>query len=153
MRNHEAKKIMKTIKAIGVVILGLITITILSYATDFLLESIGVYPPFEEQLKDGFNNPRMILIALIYRSIYGVVGCYVAASLSPNKQMQYAMIVGAIDLVLGTMGSIAMWHLSPTWYQISLLTLVLPSAWLGGKLATCSPTQFSRMKREELHAN
>ncbi|CAN5452985.1 hypothetical protein BH09BAC3_BH09BAC3_14850 [soil metagenome] len=143
---------MKTIKAIGVIFLGLITITALSYATDFFLESIGMYPPFEEQLKYGFNNPRLISIALIYRSIYGVVGCFLAASLSPGKPMRYAMIVGAIGLVLGTMGSIAMWHLSPAWYQISLLTLVLPSAWLGGTLAMRSPIRFSRIKKEELLA-
>lgn len=123
-----------TFKSIGAVFAGLVAIFVLSSATDFVLEATGVYPPLDEQLKYGFNTPWMISLAIIYRSIYSIAGCYLAASLAPSRPMRHAMILGGVGFAISILGTIIMWDKSPAWYPISLVILALPCAWFGGKL-------------------
>lgn len=67
---------MKTLKSIGAIVVGIITIVVLSTLTDFVLEKLGVFPPPEQ----GLFITWMLLVAFIYRSIYAVIGGYITAS-------------------------------------------------------------------------
>ncbi len=123
-----------TIKSIGAVLAGFITVFALSVVTDTILEKLGVFPP---QNDPGSSLPWMLMLALIYRSIYAIVGFYVAATLAPSRPMRHAIILGIIGLVFAILGMIANWDkstASTAWYPISLVILTLPCAWLGGKL-------------------
>jgi hypothetical protein len=123
-----------TIKSIGAVLAGFITVFALSVVTDTILVKLGVFPP---QNDPGSSLPWMLMLALIYRSIYAIVGFYVAATLAPSRPMRHAIILGIIGLVFAILGMIANWDkstASTAWYPISLVILTLPCAWLGGKL-------------------
>ncbi len=123
-----------TFKSIGAVLAGLITDFGLTVGTDTVLEKLGIFPP---QNQPASYASWMLMLALIYRSIYAVVGCYAAASLAPSRPMRHAIIVGVIGVVLATLGSIANWDKSSAataWYPILLILLTLPCAWLGGRL-------------------
>ena len=52
--------------------------------------------------------------------------------------MWHAMVLGAIGVVLSTLGTVATWDkgpgFGPKWYPISLIVTSLPCAWLGAKL-------------------
>jgi hypothetical protein len=50
--------------------------------------------------------------------------------------MRYAMILGFIGLVLGTLGAVATipMHLGPAWYPIAIAATAVPCAWIGGAL-------------------
>jgi uncharacterized membrane protein YjfL (UPF0719 family) len=87
-------------------------------------------------MKQPFDlNPVwFILFVIFYRTIYGVVGTYVTASLAPNNPMRHAMIGGFIGLAISLAGAILRREDGPGWYAISLVVLALPTAWLGGKL-------------------
>ncbi len=122
------------LKSIGAVLAGLVAIFVLSLATDFLLESIGIFPSFKEQREHGLYIWWALMIALIYRCIYSVAGCYLAATLAPNRPMLHAMILGVIGLFLTVIDTIVAWDKSAAWYPISLVVLALPCAWLGGTL-------------------
>jgi Flp pilus assembly pilin Flp len=52
-----------TVKSIVAVLAGFITVVILSVGRDFVLESLGIFPPQSEPLA---ATPLMLLIALIY---------------------------------------------------------------------------------------
>lgn len=119
-----------TLKSIGAILAGFITLVILSIATDMILETTGLMQtnPFDA------NPWWLIVIVIIYRNVYSTAGCYLAARLAPNKPMRHAMILGSIGFVLTIVGAIAMWDVPPHWYPLTLATLALPSAWLGGKL-------------------
>lgn len=127
-----------TFKSIGAVLVGFITVFVLSVATDFVLETFGVFPGFEEQLAHGLYITWMLVLALVYRSIYTVIGGYVTAVLAPNRPMRHAVILGIIGIAAATLGAIATWGkgLGPEWYSISLIVFALPCTWLGGKLKT-----------------
>lgn len=119
-------------KSIGAVLLGLITVIVLSLGTDQVFHSLGVYPPWGDPMRETSDN----LLALLYRTVYGVLGGYIAARFAPGNPMRHAMVLGFIGLVLSAAGAVATipMDLGPSWYPISLVLVALPGAWLGGVL-------------------
>ncbi|SRR5258706_6748815 len=121
----------ETFKSIGAILAGFITVFILSVVTDLILEKLGIFPP---QTQPESYTWWMLLIALVYRSIYSVAGFYLAARLAPNRPMRHAIILGVIGTLFATLGAIANWNLSANWYPVLLVLVTLPCAWLGGRL-------------------
>ncbi|RYD73551.1 MAG: hypothetical protein EOP53_19895 [Sphingobacteriales bacterium] len=118
-------------RSILAIVAGIAAGAILSIVTDKILEITGILQtePFDA------NPAWLIIIIIIYRTIFNGTGAYIAARLAPNKPVKHAMILGGIGVILGTTGAIAMWHIPPHWYPVSLVILTLPAAWIGGKLA------------------
>jgi hypothetical protein len=123
-----------TLKSIGAILAGIITIVVLSNGTDIVLEALGVYPPVEEQLEHGFDTWWMAMLALIYRDIYTVAGGYITAALAPNRPGRHAMILGIVGVTLSILGAIATWGITLAGFSILLVVLALPGAWFGGKV-------------------
>ena len=119
------------LQSIGAVILAIATGAILSITTDKILEKTGA------MTNDSFDaNPAwLIMLLVLYRTIYNIVGSYLLAKLTPNNPMKHVIVLGIIGVALGIIGTIVMWHIPPRWYPITLVIFTLPSAWLGGKLA------------------
>jgi hypothetical protein len=117
------------VKSIGAVFAGLIFIVITHTATDAILEGAGVLP------KDNlFVGTGLILLVIGYRAVFSFIGCYLTAMLAPHSPMKHALILGALGLVLGSIGAIVAAGLGPGWYAWTLAVIALPIAWLGGKL-------------------
>ena len=123
---------MNILKSIGAILAGMVFIVVTHTATDFVLESLGIFP----QPGQGFNTTWMVVTATIYRSIYTVGGGYVTAVLAPEPRMRYVLILGLIGLVISSLAAVATipMKLGPAWYPIALAVLALPCVWLGGKL-------------------
>jgi hypothetical protein len=122
------------LKSAAAVLAGFILVLFLSVVTDSLFESTDIFPPVTAP---GSFLPWMLLVALIYRSIYAVAGGYVTAALAPGRAMKHVVALGIIGLMFATLGAVANWSaavISGTWYPIALIVLTLPSVWLGGKL-------------------
>jgi len=120
---------MNLLKSTGAVLAGFVFVVIISIATDETLMRTGIMKqPFD------LNPVWFILFVILYRTIYGVVGAYITASLAPNNPMRHAMIGGFIGLAISLAGAILRREDGPGWYAISLVVLALPTAWLGGKL-------------------
>ena len=118
------------LKSVGAVLLGIIVIFITSIGTDMLLEKIGVFPP----IGDTTYTRGMLLFALLYRCLYGILGSYITAKVAPQRPMFHALILGSVGVILSTFGTIVGWDLSAHWYPIALIISSLPCAWLGGFL-------------------
>ena len=125
---------MKILQGIGAILAGMVFIVATHTATDFVLESLGIFTPPNE----GFHTTWMVVTATIYRSIYVIAGGYITAALAPKPPMRYVLILGIIGIVMSTLGAIATIPLgiSPAWYPIALVVLALPCVWLGGRLRT-----------------
>jgi len=123
---------MNILKGIGAILAGMIFIVVSHTGTDYVLETLGIFPPRNE----GLHITWMVVTATIYRSIFTVVGGYITAALAPNPPMRYVLILGIIGLALGTIAAIVTipMGLGPAWYPIALAVLALPCVWLGGKL-------------------
>lgn len=120
------------LRSTGAVFSGLITVVVLSLGTDQVFHVLDVYPPWGAPMR----NPGLCLLALSYRTLFGVAGSYIAARLAPRNPMRHAMVLGAIGFVLSLAGAIATipMDLGPAWYPVSLVVTALPGAWLGGIL-------------------
>jgi uncharacterized membrane protein len=118
----------RVLRSIGAVLAGLVAIFVLSTATDVALHAAGVFPPWGVRMSDS-----LFLLALSYRIVYGVAGCYVAARLAPDRPMLHAVALGAVGVVFSTAGAAAMWDAGPAWYSLAVIAVAMPSAWAGGK--------------------
>jgi len=116
------------LRRIGAVFAGLLAIFVLSTATDVALHA-GIFPSWSERMNDA-----LFLLALAYRIVYGVAGCYVTARLAPDRPMQHALALGALGLVFSTAGAVVMWDAGPAWYSLAVIAIAMPCAWAGGKL-------------------
>ena len=120
------------LRSTAAVLFGFIAVVALSLGTDQVLHVLEVYPPWGQPMYDT----GLVLLALSYRCVYGVVGSYIAARFAPRNPMRHAMALGGIGLVLSTAAAIATipMNLGPSWFPIALVLTALPCAWLGGVL-------------------
>lgn len=104
---------------------------VLSIGTDWGLGAFGLAPPQSERWPD-----QLLLVAAMYRSIYGVIAGYVIAWLAPNRPMGHALFAGALGMLVSALGAIAAWSSTAGqhWYPMALALTAIPTAWLGAKL-------------------
>ena len=121
---------MAVLKSILAVIAGIVFIVAFSTATDMALAKT-VMP----SMNTPNAGPSVLAIALAYRTVYGVVGGWIAAKLAPSRPVTHAVVLGAIGTLASLAGVIAMWSFGQHWYPIALVMLSLPECWLGGRLA------------------
>jgi hypothetical protein len=122
-------------RSLVAVIAGLLLNVVLSTATDVVLALAGVFPPLSQYGEASLFSHSMLALAFMYRTLFGVLGCYVTARLAPQRPLLHAMILGAVGFVIGVAGAIVMWDASQAWYALGIIAVTLPSAWLGGTLA------------------
>ena len=122
-------------RSLGALAAGFVVVVVLTLATDIALHAAGVLPP----LGQPTNNPLVLLLATVYRTIYGVAGSYITARLAPDRPMQHALAGGVVGLILSTVGAAVTWNKGPAfgphWYPVALVVLAMPTAWVGGRLA------------------
>jgi hypothetical protein len=120
-------------RSVGAVIAGALVGILLSIGTDALLRRVGIFPAL-----DQVSTNAMLGFATAYRTLYGILGSYIAARLAPSRPMVHVMVLGSLGLVATTLGTVTTWNKGPAygphWYPIALIVLALPTAWAGGKL-------------------
>ena len=62
-------------RSTGAVLVGFLAVVVLSLTTDQALHMLDVYPPWGQPMRE----PGLCLLALSYRTVYAVVGSYIAA--------------------------------------------------------------------------
>ena len=127
----ETRRPRRTLRQIGAVLAGLLAIFAITTVTDIVLHATGIFPPWGQPMSSA-----LFLVALAYRIVYGVLGCYIAARLAPDHPMRHAVALGVVGVVLSTAGAVAMWEAGPAWYSLAVIGISIPCAWVGGKLAT-----------------
>ena len=120
-------------RGVAAVLAGLAVIVVLSLGTDAVLHATGVFPGWGHPMGDG-----LFVLATAYRSLYAVAGCALAARLAPDRPLLHALALGALGVVVSTVGAVSTWsagpEFGPHWYPLTLIATSLPLAWLGGTL-------------------
>jgi hypothetical protein len=123
----------RTLRHVGAVVAGLLANVVLGVGTDLVLHATSVFPPFGQPMGEG-----LFLLALTYRTAYGVLGCWLAARLAPDRPLRAAWVLGVLGFAIGTTGALATWdagpEFGPKWYAVAVAVIALPCAWLGGRL-------------------
>ena len=116
-------------KSIGVILLTFISITLLSIATDFLLESIGILP----DPKKGLFDTWAIILVLAYRGIYTIFAGFIIAKLAPSKAILHAIILGAVGIIITILATNdpSFADKAPLWFGYTMAVITIPCLWLG----------------------
>ena len=122
-------------RSVLAVVAGLVANVVLATATDLALVAAGVFPPLSEFGNPAAYSDSLLLLALVYRTIYGVLGCYLTARLAPRRSMAHSLTLGGIGFLIGTIGAVATWAEWTHWYSLAIIATTLPAAWLGARLA------------------
>lgn len=132
-QRQENRFFRRIIRGAGAVLAGLLITIALSVGSDFILHTTGVYPPWGVPMLDS-----QFVLAVLYRSVYGVLGSYISALLAVERPMLHALVLGVIGCVLAIAGTVATWNGGPEfarkWYPITLIIISIPCGWLGGRL-------------------
>ena len=120
-------------RSVLAVLAGFVVIFVLSLGTDGILHATGVYPPWGQTMADSLFG-----LATAYRILYGVLGCWVAARLAPDRPMAHALALGVIGFAFSFAGLVFAQkqgpEFGPLWYAIAIVAIALPCAWAGGWL-------------------
>jgi hypothetical protein len=122
-------------RSILAVLAGMIIGIALTLGTDEVLHLARVYPPWGASM---IGYDWTLLLATVYRTIYGILGSYITARLAPNRPMLHSMILGILGFAASLLGAVVTWNggpaFGPHWYPVALVVLALPTTWAGAKL-------------------
>lgn len=118
------------IRSILAIVLGFMFIAALAGITGGALASAGIMPAGSEPVTDT----GLVLLETAYVAIFAIAGCWLAARLAPDRPMRHALILGFLGLVFNVIAAAATWGLRPAWAIVLNLALVMPYAWIGGRL-------------------
>lgn len=124
------------LKDIGAVIVGFLTVVVLSVGADMVLESLGIMPLADHP---ELYSSMHLVIALVYRSAFTIIGGYVTALMSATKPMRNVIILAVVGTIFGAIGTFSNWdkaQATGTWYPIVLLLISPFCVWFGGWLKT-----------------
>jgi hypothetical protein len=134
---NDTERLRRIGRSLAALLAGMLVGMALSLGTDIVLHAMGVFPPWGESMA-GFEGA--LLLATVYRTVYGVAASYIIARLAPDRPMQHALVGGIIGLAASSVGAAVTWNKGPAfgphWYPLALIVLALPQAWVGGKLRT-----------------
>lgn len=117
------------LRSIAAVFAGIVSIFALSIVGDFFFHSLSGTPNDQPMYDNG-----LLAIALGYRAVFGVLSSMVVAWLAPSHKVGHALVFGAIGVAIGTLGAVAMWSYAVPWYNVSVILVTLPAAWVGARL-------------------
>lgn len=108
-----------------------------------LVEAIGhvIFPPppgidlaDPEALRALISQLPLGAIVLVAWGLGALVGGVTAALTAGRSYIAHALIVGGIQMAFGILTMLMIPH--PLWFVIASFAIVIPSAWLGARLAT-----------------
>ena len=118
------------VRSILAVVAGFVVIGALSFGTDAALRAAGVLPAATEPI----SSIPLLLLMMAYIAVFAIFGCWLTAYLAPSHPMRHALILGVLGLAFNLLSTAAVWNLYPKWYIVVSLALVMPYAWIGGRL-------------------
>jgi hypothetical protein len=118
------------VRSILAVVAGFLLIGTLAFGTGAVLAATGVFPPATEPVTDLGR----LLLETVYVAAFAIAGCWLAAFLAPDRPMRHALVLGVLGLAFNLAMAPATWDLRPSWSIVLNLVLVMPYAWIGGRL-------------------
>ena len=130
---HASPHSRRLLRSAVALLFGFVAVAMLSLGTDQLMHMLEIYPPWGQPMLD----PALNLLAFAYRSVYAILGGFIAARLAPHAPMGHALALGIVGFALSTVGAvvaITTYDLGPDWYPVALALTAVPCSWLGGVL-------------------
>jgi hypothetical protein len=119
------------LRSIAAIAAGFLFIFVLSFGADAALRAAM---PSAFSPSGRVDSIPVLLLIQAYVLVFAVSGCYLTARLAPNRPLRHALILGLLGLAFNIVGRAIMWDTAPAWDHVMGIALVMPAAWLGGRL-------------------
>jgi hypothetical protein len=119
------------LRSIAAVLFGFVLIGALSIGADLVLKQAM---PTAFDAAGRVDTIPVLLLMMGYVGLFATTGCYLTARLAPRRPMLHALVLGTLGLAFNVAGTMTLWDTAPAWYHVASLALVMPYAWLGGRL-------------------
>jgi len=120
------------LRSILAIVVGFLVIGGLVGVTDLAMHSVV---PDRFAANGGVTDPLLLMITELYVFVYAAFGCWLCARIAGRRPMFHALVLGVLGFIFNIVGTSMTWQLYPAWYHIVALILVMPAAWLGGRIA------------------
>lgn len=80
------------------------------------------------------EHAGFLVAYIVYSAVLSVLAGYVTAAVRAASPMPAVWILAALQLALGLVFEISAWSLTPAWYHIIFLALIVPATVYGGVL-------------------
>lgn len=117
-------------KSIGAIIGGFVSVAVLSIATDYIFETLGIFP---SSTHPELYAPWMLAVALGYRSLATIAGGYITARFAPTNPMHHVYVLAFLGFLGGVAGTASAWSYGNHWYPVLLAITGPVFVWVGGK--------------------
>ena len=114
------------------VIIGFVVIGGLAFGTDAIMHSVA---PDKFGPNNSVSDFGLLAFTEIYVFVFAAFGCWLCARIAQRRPMFHALVLGVLGLVFNIVGGAMTWQLYPLWYTVVGLLLVMPAAWVGGRIA------------------
>ena len=118
------------------VFVGFVLIGLLSFAGNAAIQAAA---PDLYTMATGTTNVPILLLITVMVGVFATFGCWLTGRMAPANPMKHALILGVLGLAFNVFSALSAWSLYPAWFSILNLLLVMPYAWLGGRLAEAKP--------------
>ena len=85
--------------------------------------------------EDGSTQSTGILALLLFDSVlFSLIAGWLTAKLAHRKELGHALGLGLALLAVGIAVQLQYWDVMPLWYHLIFLVMLLPMAWVGGRI-------------------
>jgi hypothetical protein len=119
------------LRTILAVLVGVIIWTILWIGANAVLAAAmpGAFRPDGSIASNG-----LLAVILVLSGLISIAAGYSTARLASAHEVNHALALGGVLLLIGIFVQSQYWEVLPLWYHLTFLALLIPAAWLGGKL-------------------
>jgi cation transport ATPase len=112
------------------ILAGFFTVPIVNLSCNYAFQTI--HPAFNA---DAYFGGGAALIVLIYGTFSVLLGGYVTGIIARHRYVMNGLILGCLGLLFAGVYHFKHWNLSPVWFHIIALLLVVPVSVYGAHLA------------------
>jgi hypothetical protein len=124
-------------RSIAVVIVGFITLSVSLYAMQgagtAILRQMHPDLPATVSIVNYSTLTRLLWIA--WETMSMVAAGFVTARLAGSSHVVHATVMGAIQAIVTLWAMLSVPNDEPLWFWLTGIVLMIPAAWLGGRLA------------------
>jgi hypothetical protein len=124
-------------RSIAVVIVGFITLSVSLYAMQgagtAILRQMHPDLPATVSIVNYSTLTRLLWIA--WETMSMVAAGFVTARLAGSSHVVHATVMGAIQAIVTLWAMLSVRNDEPLWFWLTGIVLMIPAAWLGGRLA------------------
>lgn len=119
------------LRSLGAIAAGFVFIAVLSMAAGGLVQALA---PEAFDAAGRTESLPVLILSQAYVAAFAITGCWLAARLAGRAPMRHALILGALGLAFNLAMIPTTRMLLPGWYLALSIFLVMPYAWIGGRI-------------------